>query len=71
MYACVLETGRRFFEGVCEPSETTAYFRDPPSIDARISTMVDTPWLPSDLGLCTIVETDLWEHTCASFGDRQ
>jgi hypothetical protein len=30
MYACTLEIGRGFFEGVCTPSNTTANFRDPP-----------------------------------------
>jgi hypothetical protein len=30
MYACVLETGRGFFEGVCAPGNASAYFRDPP-----------------------------------------
>jgi hypothetical protein len=31
MYACVLETGRGFFEGVCAPCKTTAHFSDPPT----------------------------------------
>ena len=30
MYACILEIGRGFFEGVCAPSNATAYLRDPP-----------------------------------------
>jgi hypothetical protein len=30
MYACVPETGRRFFAVVCTPSDATANFRDPP-----------------------------------------
>jgi hypothetical protein len=30
MYACVPETGRGFFEGVCTPSNATAYLHDPP-----------------------------------------
>jgi hypothetical protein len=30
MYACTLETGRGFFEGVCAPGNATAHFRDPP-----------------------------------------
>jgi hypothetical protein len=30
MYACVLETGRGFFEGVCAPGNATAYFSDHP-----------------------------------------
>src|SRR5215203_5196487 len=30
MYACILETGRGFFERVCTPSNATANFRDPP-----------------------------------------
>jgi hypothetical protein len=30
MYACILETGRGFFEGVCTPGNATANFRDPP-----------------------------------------
>jgi hypothetical protein len=30
MYACILETTRGFFEGVCTPSNATANFRDPP-----------------------------------------
>jgi hypothetical protein len=30
MYACIRETGRGFFEGVCAPSDATAIFRDPP-----------------------------------------
>jgi hypothetical protein len=30
MYACIHETGRGFFEGVCAPSNATANFRDPP-----------------------------------------
>jgi len=30
MYACILEIGRRFFEGVCPPSNATAHSYDPP-----------------------------------------
>ena len=30
MYACILETGVRFFEGVCTPSNATAHPYDPP-----------------------------------------
>ena len=30
MYACILETGRGFFEVVCAPGNATAYSRDPP-----------------------------------------
>jgi hypothetical protein len=30
MYACILETGRGFFEGVCTPSKATAHSYDPP-----------------------------------------
>jgi len=30
MYACVLEIGRGFFEGVCTPCHVTAYFYAPP-----------------------------------------
>ena len=30
MYACNHENERGFFAGVCAPSDTTAYFRDPP-----------------------------------------
>jgi hypothetical protein len=30
MYACVHETGRGFFEGVCTTSNATAYSCDPP-----------------------------------------
>ena len=30
MYACNLETGRGFFEGVCAPCKMTSSFRDPP-----------------------------------------
>jgi hypothetical protein len=30
MYACIHETGGRFFEGVCAPNNATAIFRDPP-----------------------------------------
>ena len=55
-------TSGRFFEGVCAPSNATAYLRDPPPIDSRISTIVNTPRLPSGLGLCRFVETDLREH---------
>jgi hypothetical protein len=29
MYACILETGRGFFEGACALGNATAYFRDP------------------------------------------
>ena len=47
MYACACEIERRFFEGVCPPSNASAHLCDPPPIDSRISTMVDTPWLPS------------------------
>jgi hypothetical protein len=38
MYACVLETGRGFFKGVCAQSNATANLRDPPhlSLDSRI-----------------------------------
>jgi hypothetical protein len=68
MYACILVIERGFFEGVCASDNATANFRDPPPIDARISTMVDTPWLPSSLGLCTIVQTDLWEQLLCKLG---
>src|SRR5215217_8085072 len=38
MYACILETGRGFFEGVCAPGNASAYFRDPPPLlDSRIA----------------------------------
>src|SRR5215217_5059377 len=38
MYACILETGRGFFEGVCAPCNATAHFRDPPPLlDSRIA----------------------------------
>jgi hypothetical protein len=30
MYACIPEIGRGFLEGVCTPSNTTAYLREPP-----------------------------------------
>jgi hypothetical protein len=30
MYACILEIGGEFFEGVCAPSNAPANFRDPP-----------------------------------------
>ena len=30
MYACICETGRGFFAGVCTPSNATVIFRDPP-----------------------------------------
>jgi hypothetical protein len=30
MYACIRETERGFFEGVCPPSSATAHLRDPP-----------------------------------------
>ena len=30
MYACNLETGRGFFEGVCAPCKMTAHLHDPP-----------------------------------------
>ena len=32
MYACVVETGRGFFEGACAPSNATAHFCDPPPL---------------------------------------
>jgi hypothetical protein len=37
MYACNLETGRGFFEGVSAPSDATTHLRDPPlPLDTRI-----------------------------------
>jgi hypothetical protein len=36
MYACNLETGRGFFEGVCAPGTPTAHLHDPPPADSRI-----------------------------------
>ena len=30
MYACILEIGGEFFEGVCAPCETTVHSSDPP-----------------------------------------
>ena len=30
MYACIAESERGFFEGVCAPNDATAHFRDPP-----------------------------------------
>ena len=37
MYACNRETGRRFFEGVCPPSSTTAHLRDLPPTASRFA----------------------------------
>ena len=34
MYACVPRTERGYFEGVCPPCESTAYFGDPPPLPA-------------------------------------
>jgi hypothetical protein len=31
MYACILETGRGFFEGVCALNDQACIFSDPPS----------------------------------------
>jgi hypothetical protein len=41
MYACVLETGRGFFERVRAPSDATAHSYDPPAppLDTRIDTV--------------------------------
>jgi hypothetical protein len=38
MYACILETERGFFAGVCAPSNATAHLRDPSPLplDSRI-----------------------------------
>jgi len=41
MYACILETGRGFFEGVCAPSNRTARFHDPPLPSLRELTLGD------------------------------
>jgi hypothetical protein len=35
MYACVHEISGGFFEGVCAPSNTTAYLRDPPPLSLK------------------------------------
>jgi hypothetical protein len=39
MYACIPEIGRGFFEGVCAPSNVTAYFGDPPPTPTHNSLM--------------------------------
>jgi hypothetical protein len=41
MYACIRETGRGFFEGVCPPSNATANFHDPPP---PLSAKEPEPW---------------------------
>jgi hypothetical protein len=35
MYACILETGRGLFEGVCPPCNATAHYSDPPPLSIR------------------------------------
>ena len=44
MYACACETWRRFFEGICAPSNTTAHLHDLPPllVDSRIA--MDSCW---------------------------
>jgi hypothetical protein len=37
MYACFLEIGRGFFEGMCPPSNPTAHLRDPPPTASRFA----------------------------------
>jgi hypothetical protein len=41
MYACILETGRGFFEGVRPPGSAIAHLRDPPPplLDSRIDSV--------------------------------
>src|SRR3954469_12885356 len=45
-YACLLETGRGFFEAVCGPSDATAHLRDPPPTVPHTSRMVCSPAPP-------------------------
>jgi len=46
MYACVLETRRGFFDGVCVPIAATAHFRDPPPTLTHNSRMAFPPAPP-------------------------
>jgi hypothetical protein len=43
--ACVRGTGRGFFEGVCAPSNTTAYLRDLPPTASRFANGCSVPGL--------------------------
>src|SRR5215218_7306748 len=45
-YACILETGRGFFERVCAPCTASAHFRDPPPTQTHTSRMVSSPGPP-------------------------
>jgi hypothetical protein len=49
MYACILETGCGFFEGVCAPRNATAHFRDPPPPPTHGSRMVCSSAPPQGL----------------------
>jgi hypothetical protein len=43
MYACILEYGRGFFEGVCRLENRLLSFRDPPHPGIRELTLEDPP----------------------------
>jgi hypothetical protein len=46
MYACILEIGRGFFEGVCGQGNQPLAFRDPPHPGIRELTLEDPPSCP-------------------------
>ncbi len=71
MYACIPETRCGFFEGVCAPYKTTASFRDPPHHCANLDYGRYTLATKRCSGLCRIVQTDIWEHSCATSKDRR
>src|SRR5215207_3851968 len=51
MYACILETGCGFFEGVCTPSNTTAHSCDPPlPLTLRELTLATAGWSKDERG---------------------
>jgi hypothetical protein len=62
MYACILESGYGFFEGVCAPSSTTAHLRDPPHPSIREYTQGDALWLSGSPGLRRMRDSDFPEH---------
>jgi hypothetical protein len=50
MYACILETGCGYFEGVCAPSNATAHLHDPPPLLLDARNAMNSCWRRIDYG---------------------
>jgi hypothetical protein len=53
MYACIRETGRGFFEGLCRLEHQPPTFRDPPPLAIRKSSYASTVLVVGALSIGT------------------